>query len=804
MLSQAVKSAGVELFSYWISVSSKIIYVKQLSQMYFLSGYRPNLLQLAVLVLLIPGVFAVLPGEIGAGANTFGQLGTLATEITIQVVSAHQTPSQHTNSPSDSPAENAYLAQLESEVADLRANVVKKVSRGIYSNSLIKFLAWLYENKREILTPECASGADTAVNKRNYFKTVLKNPVTDPPVRFELITAELFMLWIVSLRKKDGNKPGSSSYGSHRAGLFNLFRDFKVSMSPELEGELTNHFSGLKRKIAANIQAGEGEIKVGKDPLCLQLFRFLGFELLVDVSRESIFARTFMIICWNLMARASNAFEVCINHMEWREDALCIYFCQMKNDQLGERPRDPRHVYANPLAPEICGILALAIYWACYSFVDGEVQLFPGVNQYERFRKLLSRVMLHDKIAEELERRSVDPESIGSHSMRKGASTFAASGSTACPSSTAIHLRAGWALGGVQDRYLRYESAGDMFVGRTVSGLPIDSPDFDMLPPIFIGADAQLIKRALLIVFPNMPSKLNAIGEFAIASLVYHHQYLVDTLPRNHPLLSTYLFRNEDLYNELKVFVRCELPNSGNALTATGVPPHVSILLQMKEMCDSLKKNIQIQNENVEKIINGVMEKLEEKAVGLGTVTQSGLTEALMKCLEDAGVMRIVRNIENPPAPAAVSRSTAVRDTTPVYCWGGKLHNFPKEFTFPKCGVLEAWRYWCVGDELRGYPPLKRLTPEELSTKNLRKRLSDFKFVMNKIEERAAELQISSASPSEEEAIQIFNHCSSVLNVPQTSSTGKRRRTGQHTWMTVVDDLRQLSKGTVPEGQALI
>jgi len=150
---------------------------------------------------------------------------------------------------------------------------------------------------------------------------MLKNPVTNPPVRFELIT------------------PGSLPYGSHQAGLFNLFRDFKVSMSPELEGELTNHFSGLKRKIAANIQAGEGEIKVGKDPLCLQLFRFLGFELLVDVSRESIFARTFMIICWNLMAWASNAFEVCINHREWREDVLCIYFCQMKNDQLGESKR---------------------------------------------------------------------------------------------------------------------------------------------------------------------------------------------------------------------------------------------------------------------------------------------------------------------------------------------------------------------------------------------------------------------------------------------------------------------------------
>jgi hypothetical protein len=65
----------------------------------------------------------------------------------------------------------------------------------------------------------------------------------------------------------------------------------------------------------------------------MQLFRFLlGFQLLVDVCRESLFARTFMIICWNLMAQASNTFALWINHMEWQEDALCIYFCQMKND----------------------------------------------------------------------------------------------------------------------------------------------------------------------------------------------------------------------------------------------------------------------------------------------------------------------------------------------------------------------------------------------------------------------------------------------------------------------------------------
>jgi hypothetical protein len=73
----------------------------------------------------------------------------------------------------------------------------------------------------------------------------------------------------------------------------------------------------------------------------------------------------------------------------------------------------------------------------------------------------------------------VEHANIGRHSMQKGAS----SASTACLSSSTIHLKAGWALGGVHDRYLCYESAGDLFVGRTVSGLPIDSSDFARLPP---------------------------------------------------------------------------------------------------------------------------------------------------------------------------------------------------------------------------------------------------------------------------------------------------------------------------------
>ncbi|KAG6941619.1 hypothetical protein JG688_00018572, partial [Phytophthora aleatoria] len=39
-------------------------------------------------------------------------------------------------------------------------------------------------------------------------------------------------------------------------------------------------------------------------------------------------------------------------------------------------------------------------------------------------------------------------------------------------------LHCGWFLGGVQDRYFRYESAGDQYLGRVVAGLPLNSSAF--------------------------------------------------------------------------------------------------------------------------------------------------------------------------------------------------------------------------------------------------------------------------------------------------------------------------------------
>ncbi len=55
----------------------------------------------------------------------------------------------------------------------------------------------------------------------------------------------------------------------------------------------------------------------------------------------------------------------------------------MKNDQTGDRKRDPRHIYAHPIDPTVSLVLALAIYFSTFS-VSGakDTALFPGKNQY--------------------------------------------------------------------------------------------------------------------------------------------------------------------------------------------------------------------------------------------------------------------------------------------------------------------------------------------------------------------------------------------------------------------------------------
>ncbi|POM80249.1 Hypothetical protein PHPALM_1941 [Phytophthora palmivora] len=317
------------------------------------------------------------------------------------------------------------------------------------------------------------------------------------------------MTWVVSMKKRNGNYHSFYNYAGHRSAFHNLFQDYRNVMSVELEREISCHFKGLQRKFSKPLSS-------------LQCCKFLRGKWYL---REP-----FMMMSWNLMARAANnTVSICYKHLEWREDALCVYFACGVNLHIFWTNCQPRHVYANLMAAEMCPILPLgkSIITVLHAVDDEDVHLFPRNAEYERFRKLLGRVLKGPQAAAELERRGTIAGDIGTHSMPKGAPTFCSSGSTACPPSVAVHLRAGWSMGGVQDRYLRHDAAVDMFVGRTVSGLPILQTEVAVLPPHFVTRD-ETVKQAKQICFPSLPEQIEFVAEFALASLIYHIYFYVN------------------------------------------------------------------------------------------------------------------------------------------------------------------------------------------------------------------------------------------------------------------------------------
>jgi hypothetical protein len=107
-------------------------------------------------------------------------------------------------------------------------------------------------------------------------------------------------------------------------------------------------------------------------------------------------------------------------------------------------------------------ITAIFEYLCCFFGIlqDADCLLFPGSEQDNWSRKILKRLL--EKHKGDLD--GYEVEDIGTHSIRKGATTYASSGSTTSPSSDAINNQGGWTLGTVRDVLMFYEEAG--YLGR--------------------------------------------------------------------------------------------------------------------------------------------------------------------------------------------------------------------------------------------------------------------------------------------------------------------------------------------------
>ena len=206
-----------------------------------------------------------------------------------------------------------------------------------------------------------------------------------------------------------------------------------------------------------------------------------------------------------------------------------------------------------------------------------------------RFSQILHRILKGplidtDGVETSCEAYGRAPEEVGTHSLRKGAVTYVSGGCTGGPSAIATILRAGWTLNGVEGRYFRYEAAGDQFTGRTVTGLPLASSGFGVLPSHFIGLgieEKESIIDAALPGIDRVCSSVEPVVLLCIASLAYHREFLRAVLSSENPVFQNRLFRS-GLIDRIAEKVSCG--ERSISMTPSGTTVHSALFKELQQI----------------------------------------------------------------------------------------------------------------------------------------------------------------------------------------------------------------------------
>ena len=238
----------------------------------------------------------------------------------------------------------------------------------------------------------------------------------------------------------------------------NILTEFDAN----LDSEIGEFLSGYNRRISSMRLDGDLEDFEGKEPLGFFGYVILAKKFLSCVQETNSRASgennislgtmcwPYLILQWNLIARANSVSKICLSHLSWSGDSMVISIPKHKADQEGSRRIDA-HVYANPVNPALCPVLSMAVYILCF-IVRRENTLFQGKSQDARFSKHLNLILSNLSLYDSGVVGSINGR-IGTHSIRKGSSTMGISHPYST-SATATFLRAGWKLPGSISRYV--------------------------------------------------------------------------------------------------------------------------------------------------------------------------------------------------------------------------------------------------------------------------------------------------------------------------------------------------------------
>jgi hypothetical protein len=391
-----------------------------------------------------------------------------------------------------------------------------------------------------------------------------------------------------------------SSISLVTSAITSLHKSKRVKVNDDVVVYMTQFVKGYRRTIAEKKQANEypmmeGKAFLGKDGLTALIeegiklgpgFRSQGGgddDVDVDVEAgvgedgggggggpaggsggsgggkswsQATFFWSYLMLLWNTLARVASVGQLMLSHFSFRNGAITVKIPKCKNDQDGDHAFE-KHIFANPLQPKYCGVLALAMRIWTMSLRDGG-RLFPGATPERKFCDALSIVMERINDA----RRSL-LQNIGAHSIKKGAITFL-NGILGGPNAIAIELRADHHIGDVRSRYIFESVSQDMYIGRCLSMLPLHDVDFCCTAAQLHG-ECAIDWDAVLPIHGSFPSSFQPLLPVLLAQLVHHRAWLRQSLSPGHPLLMAHLFTG-GVVDDLACNVRFERDLQGGGI----------------------------------------------------------------------------------------------------------------------------------------------------------------------------------------------------------------------------------------------
>ena len=239
--------------------------------------------------------------------------------------------------------------------ANIMGKHIVEKTKSIYTNKLKVIVNYMADKDKEQSIEEVDSDRLEYLEDGNH---ILKLPLDD---------GDLNDFFGYISQHADGSNKSVSDLGGYTSTISNEYKIRKIPQPDSAKSQTSQFMAGYRKQVAKARQDGEMPLHEGKTPFTFEAYLMLCLlALTVWCSDYSIFmyAHLYFIFCWNLMARSCSVANIHYTHLGWEQDSLVGTLPTHKGDESGAQSY-PKHIYANPLRPEICPILALGLHVMC-------------------------------------------------------------------------------------------------------------------------------------------------------------------------------------------------------------------------------------------------------------------------------------------------------------------------------------------------------------------------------------------------------------------------------------------------------